>query len=312
MSDFKDRLLEYQNHTGKLDALFTILVFNLTKDKLIENLFHQLKKVKNMSGNAYKKKLVNDRLFSLIEHLKENGKIQNMDHIIFVDEEINLLEIPKARLKILKEYNVDSYDFTYGNEFEVEKMLDILYNMDLYDVLRINKHHCDHLQLNKYKQKLIRSAKTSNSNELTNLLKEINKPTGLIYGSTNIIPSSFVLQGSWKYINKSLNKEEICDFFYKEKCIMIHKEVEEILKDMTNPAKEHLFLFGKLEDIQEAIESYQVKELYCHPKTWKEIKSKVDQECLNFQVTEVPSLLKGDMGDELLKKYNGVFGLKYY
>ena len=57
MSDFKDTLLEYQNHTGKLDALFTIMVFSLSKDKLIENLFNQLKKVKNMSGNTYKKKL---------------------------------------------------------------------------------------------------------------------------------------------------------------------------------------------------------------------------------------------------------------
>ena len=134
------------------------------------------------------------------------------------------------------------------------------------------------------------------------------------YGLTNIISDKDKnsMEGKWVYQKKNMLKNEIIEYFEKSFIHRTHKEVQEVLAELSNPAKEHLFVFGKQEDIITAIESYQLKELYCHPKTLDEIRSKVDDSCLNFNIVKVPSIVPGDMGDTLLKTYNGVFGISYY
>ena len=49
MADFKDEIIKYKSVTGKLDSLFTIMAYNITREQLIDNINHQLKKVKNIS-----------------------------------------------------------------------------------------------------------------------------------------------------------------------------------------------------------------------------------------------------------------------
>ena len=115
MSDFKDTLLEYQNHTGKLDALFTIMVFSLSKDKLIENLFHQLKKVKNMSGNVYKKKLINNKnSINLIEYNNLNINKIKLDF-----SDIKYYFIPQLYSKYFEDIYKEKYIAYQDRKYDI-------------------------------------------------------------------------------------------------------------------------------------------------------------------------------------------------
>ena len=313
MVDFKDEIMQYKSVSGKLDSLFTIMAYNITRDQLIENLNHQLKKVKNMAGSSLKKKTVNNRLFDTIKSLEE-FKEENMKHILFVGEEVSFLEIPRKMVAMLTEYHVEKYFFNYDNVYDIEALVDIFFNMDLFPLIRIQKHHIDYFHLNRYKQKLVEAASVKTYDELCNFIKGTNKDNGLVHGLTNIISDKDKnnMESKWVYQKKNMLKDEIIEYFENAVVYRAHKEVQEVLAELSNPAKEHLFVFGKHEDIISAIESYQLKELYCHPKTLEEIKSRVDDSCLNFNIIKVPSLSKGDMGDTLLNSYNGAFGISYY
>jgi len=310
MIDFQEEILQYKKYIGKLDTLFTILCNNITKEQVIENLQRQLKKVKNLSGSTLKRKIVNNRLCDAITKLDEL-KTNICNHIVFVGEEIDIIEIPKKNIKMLEEYHVDKYFFTYGNEFAIDMLIDIFYNMDFFHIMKIQKNHIDYYRLNKYKQKLVRNATIKSIDELNGVIKDSKEMNGLVNGITNI-NDIHKLDNNWDYVKKSLSHDEIIEYFEKKLILHAHKLTKDTLNELSNPNKEHLFVFGKFEDIQKAIESYQLKELYCHPEIWEKLKKNVDESCLNFEIIKVASLGNGDMGDVLLKTYNGAFGISYY
>ena len=77
-------------------------------------------------------------------------------------------------------------------------------------------------------------------------------------------------------------------------------------------SEDHLFVFGKISDIQQAIEEYRIKELYTTSDIIKELKNNIDKDCFNFNIVVVDKLESGDMGDQLKTKYGGAFGISYY
>ena len=313
MEHLSAELNTYAKTEGKLDSLFTIMAYNLTKEKLLELLNNQLKKAKNMSATGVKKKLINERLFNMVKFLEEY-KEDNIKHVFLVSDTIIDICIPNMIIKMMAEYKVDTYYFSFGNRFEIDNLRDMFFNLDFYSVIRIQKHHVDFIQLNKFKQKLRKSASVKTFDELNTFIKGCQEKNGILHGIAPFLSEKEKdkLENGWTYQPKSLDKEELIECFERKEAEMSHQLVKDRLAELTNPAKEHLFVFGKQEDIVNAIEEYRLKELYCHPETLAKLKAKVDESCFNFEIIKVPSLKKGDMGDVLLNTYNGAFGISYY
>jgi hypothetical protein len=313
MDTFREELNTYTKTIGKLDALFTLVIYHNTREKFIELLNQQLKKVKNMSATGMKKKLINDRLFNTIKYVEEL-KDENMQHVFLIGENVNEIKIPNKLVSRLAEYNVEKYYFSFGNRFEIDDLQDMFFNMEFYPVIRINKHHVDFIRLNKFKHKLVQAASVKTTDELNTFIKGLKEKNGILHGIASFLSEKDQgnLEFGWSYQKKSLDKPELILCFEKKEAERSHQLAKDTLAELQNPAKEHLFVFGKQEDIVQAIEEYRLKELYCHPDTLQELKTKVDENCFNFEIIKVPCLEKGDMGDTLLNTYNGAFGISYY
>ena len=92
-----------------------------------------------------------------------------------------------------------------------------------------------------------------------------------------------------------------------------HNKLQEVFDNLDHPDKMNLVLYGKLEeDIKNAIEGYMVKELYCHVNILSKFKKIISNEYINFPIIEINKIENNDIGDDLLKKYDGIIGRLYY
>ena len=80
---------------------------------------------------------------------------------------------------------------------------------------------------------------------------------------------------------------------------------------MSNPAFDNKFLFGKKE-VPNGILDYMVKKLYITPSLMRQLRKNISKDYLNFEILEIDSLESGDIGDNFIKDYDGIIGLKYY
>lgn len=309
----------YKDNSGKFESLFTLLVYNHTVEELLDKLNHQLKKVNNMSGSSLKKKIVNNNLYNSIQYISDiQNNIKNINHVILLDSSLDnnvkMISLNSKQCNILQEYNVRKYNFIYDNTFDIDYLTEIFTNFTFHTIIKLNKHHADIMKINKYKSKLIQSNKCSNISDLVNIVNETKINTGLIMGNSTLLKKNTLpvsLEG-WSLENKSLNNEEVLEYFNKKDCLHNQNLMKNTLKDLDNPAKDHLFVFGKISDIQQAIEEYRIKELYTTTDVIKVLKNNIDKDCFNFNTVIVDKLESGDMGDQLKTKYGGAFGISYY
>ena len=99
----------FKNIKDKKETLFTIIIYEKTAKFLIEDIQQKLQNIKKMK-DSFRQKIINDRLYNLkcLIEKKYNDKI---NLIILCGEEINIEELSKKQINILKEYNILNYIF---------------------------------------------------------------------------------------------------------------------------------------------------------------------------------------------------------
>jgi hypothetical protein len=115
----------------------------------------------------------------------------------------------------------------------------------------------------------------------------------------------------YKKLEKIPTRNEFFEMMEKEKMLENHQLLQKRLDELLiNP---DLYVFGKLKkEILEAIECYQLKELYIEQKKWIKLQEFCDPTLFNFKIYPILSLSKNDIGDRFIQEYNGLMGIKYF
>lgn len=305
-------LEQYKSISDKFESLFTLLVYDITLEEIINKLYTQLKKIQSINS-SFKKKYINDRLYGFILYLQEN-KMDNktkLNSIFLLGKKIECIKLTKKYTNILNEYNISNYQLFHDNYFKIDYLDDLFTNFIFYDVLYLDKKIGKHYILNKNKKKEMKTFVCVKELDLTTYINKNIKKRCLINGN-NIILKNYKLKNNF-IINKRLKDDDILDIFVKEEMKEKHEELQKCFDMIKNEKDLHLIVYGKLtKEIKEAVENYRLKKLFIHNKYLQKLKQIVSEDCFNFDLIIIDNIDNNDIGQKLIDEYNGVIGISYY
>lgn len=304
-----ENLKKYKSVIGKSQSLFTILVYDSTLDEILAKLHSHLKKIQTIHS-AYKKKVINDRLYEFICYLKDT-KESSLNSIYLVGNKIENIKLSKNEQSVLKEYNVAKYTFMYDSCFHIDYLIDIFTNFTFFDVIVLEKKSAEHYLLNENKRKIIKQFSCSKESDLTNYITENITGKCFVHGQNMILKNLSFCDHIFVY--KKLVDSDIFDIFAKEEMKIKHIDLQKCFDMISNEKQVHLVIYGKLgKDIKEAIEQYRIKKLFVHQKVLNKLKDMISEEYFNFDLVEISSLENKDIGQILMDQYDGAIGIAYY
>lgn len=305
-----DKNLEYIRESQ--DGAFTILMCELSKDDLINELKHKLALISNIK-NSFKRIKLNDRLYEyLVQIEKSSNQIysqivligsKNMSGINFGDEGIIVYKLDKKEINILKEYSIPKFTIENNEYFNIKWLNDIFNNFKFYDIIINNSNTITHWNGNLNKKKIIKQ------NCSIDYIKNISSGWFFVGKIQLIYKNKYLIEHypnnmNWNEIILNIEKFEM-----KKKIIGLQEQFDKI----TNCGEK--FIFGN--DIYEYIENYNIKELYIHSKIKNDFDNKIIEKDLvsniNFNIIEIDSIdNSNDASCILLKNYSGFLGIKYF
>ena len=292
------------------NTLISILLYNTNTTTFKNNLLQKLETIKNIK-HPKTKKLLNDRIYGLIQELDNFQDDKILNCIYFLDNSINTYLLKKKEINLLKEYNFKNYNIYFEDKFKVEYFLDLFTNLDFYDIIELSKNKLVHSKITLTKSKIINETPCKNTDELINIIKKISNNYLIVHGISTLL-KKFQYKDTLIF-NKKLNKIDILDEINKLKIKDNHKKLEIVFEYLEDESKLHLLIYGKIKkEIKEAVEAYRVKEMFCHKERLHILKKQLPKEYYNFPIHIIDKLDDGDIGDRLLKDYRGAIGIAYY
>lgn len=305
-------LEKYLSIKDKKETLFTIIIYDKDNKFFVADIEQKLKNIQKMKDN-FRKQTINDRLYNLKCFLenknKENDKINS---VILCGEEIEMINLDKSQIKVLKEYNIINYNFIYDDHFHINFVNDLFYNFNFYYSIHIGKN-ITYYKINSSKKKKIQEDKFNLKDCISKIeyFLDKNKEKVIIHGNSQInkkIDNKFILE---KY-NDYKSDEEIVICFQNIDIKEKQKEFKKYISNLHDPSIENKLIYGSFEKgIKPEIENYSVKKLFVHKDSETHL-NKLDNSLLNFEIIIIDTLTNNDPGHELKNNYGGFFGIKYY
>jgi hypothetical protein len=299
----------YKNKIGKLNSLYTILLWGLPMKEQIDLLYKELLKINKFVKDSYKKKKANDVIYTFLKYIENIYDREDIvNGIFFIDVNIDEFILTKNEINVCKEWKIDNLILKYNDRFEIDYLDDLLYNLEYTNVIHLNKKILCHLYYNPTKIKQINKIEVSSVEEVDEYIKLLDN--GVIHGLSSFIKR--INNKSWDIYSKKLDKDKILNIIKTNKALIIHKQLEEnVLNNLTNPKYNNLFVFGK-KKINKAIQNSMLKELYITKKLKNILIKNISKEKLNFKIYELIRLKKNDITNIFIKNYDGLIGVYYY
>ena len=289
----------------RYESLFTILMWGLSRENVVEKLFRQLKLVQNVK-NSFKRKKINDRLYGLIEYLKENYEENDgLNLLCLVGDDVNCFELGRSDLGIMREYQVPDYIFKYGGSFELGYVKDLFQDLDFRIVIQAKNNEICHYLLNSTKKKVVYQGKCK---DLDKYVLDHEVENGLIYGVSSLLKK---FKGGHQVVQGNLDQGAILELFEQDEMRGKHVLLQDLFDILANEQTMHLVIYGP-DEVQQAIEYFRVEQLFCSVEQLERLKGQLDPDCFNFKVHVIRKLEDGDVGDRLIKDYNGMLAKAYY
>lgn len=305
-------LEQYENITGKKNTLFTIIIYNSELSEVIDDLKKRIEKTKNIS-NSFKKKIIINRLYNFKIYLEENYKNEKLNSIFLVSDEIIDIKISKKNISILNEYNFKNIFFKYDSHFLISYINKLFNDFDFANIIQIKNNQFIHFILNSTKKKKLCTLKISKSKEnkeIHDYLNKIDSPF-ILTGSTSTLknlPEGNIIFSN----NKIISDDEILVIYQNYQKKKNQDVLEMYFNNINSPSFNNKIIYGNFDDfIKPEIELYRIEKLFYHTKS-KEIINKLDQSYINFDIFEIHTIQKNDIGEKLLNDFGGFFGLRYY
>ena len=293
------------NEKGKL--YYTIMTYNLKVEEIIQKINDKLNKVNNNMKNNFKKKIINQRLYPILEYLKDKKIDEVLNIIILSGKDLNIFNLNKKELIICNKWNLSNFYFESDERFKIVYLKNLLNENHLHIVFEIENFHLKILELDKVKSRIIQNKNIDNEDEFKKITDKL-KPK-FIHGSGSFIKKLKFLENIYY---KKLTKEETVEKI-KEIEIIKNQNIlqNEVLSQLQNPNLMNKFLFGKTE-ISKGILEYMIQKLFITKKLFNSLKKNIESEYLNFKIIIIDKLKNGDIGDIFIKNYDGILGIKYY
>ena len=299
--------------------LLTIITYNMSANDIIANITTKINNINNIKNN-FKKKYLSDRLHNFINWLNENYIDGQINSIFLISNNINEIKLSPDNIKLLKKYEISQFIFLHDNHFKTEYIHKLLYDLEFYDVIKLEKNKLIHTKLNSTKHiiintvdikkidinKYVKETKSGPMSGPKSGPKSCQKPC-LVHGAIK----DKILDVDIIYNEKDkLTNSEILDIFEQHNMLKIHNTLGEYLLYLNNDKLIDKLIFGN--DIVKAILNYKIKTLFCTDKMLTKVRNTIPPEYLNFEIVQVISLNKSDIGDKLHSDYNGIIGIAYY
>jgi hypothetical protein len=299
-------LKQYENITDKFNSLFTILIFDTKYKDFNYFLKEKLEKIQNIS-NSFKRKYFNDRLYNFIIYLDNIYKNDNIiNSVYFISKNIIEHKLDKE-IDELQNFNIKNILYFNDEFFKIDYLNDLLYNINYRHVIHINNKTINYSIITKTKGKNL-ITNTSGKINIKEFIKDNNIKFCLIYGVSSILRNLDLKQHI--LFQNNLTKEKILEEFNNYDMLKLHKRLNETIDLINNEKTINRVVFGK--DLINAINFNQIKTLFCSPKKLKKVYDNFEKDILNFEIIEIKSLDKGDIGEKFRKEYNGIIGYTYY
>lgn len=288
------------------ESLFTILVYETSKEDFISDLKKRLEKIKDIK-NTFKKKKLNDRIYKLVIFV-EQSPTQIYNNIILLSDDIILIDLTSQDVKMLKEYSIPNYTFEYGEYFNTNWLIDLFENFTFYNIVIFNSNQYTHWNGNFNKKKKI------NQTSSQDYIKSLDKPFYLFGKINNFSKEKLGNKNLIEHIQTTCIYTECVENILKIQIKSNTKLLDEIIQLIKVDSSKHIF--G--EEIYESIENYNIKELYIHVSILKNFEDKIKEKNLtdniNFNIIHIDTFdqKNPDSSSILLKDYSGMIGIKYF
>ena len=293
--------------SGKI--YYTILTYNKTVSEIINKIKDDLDKVNKRVKDSFKRKIINERLYPIVKLLDSSYKGHEiLNCIILAGNDLHKFDLTKEELDICKKWELKDFFITHDDKFKIGYLKNLLSEEKINLIFELSNEKLKIIEMDSLKSRILSENKIENQANFIELC-DSQKPK-IIHGSGSFIKK---IKNSIDNIYlKKLGNNEIIDIINKLEIENSQNTLKmEVLDQITNPAYEDKFLFGKKE-VGKGILDYMIKKLYITPSLWRQLKKNTPSEYLNFQVLEVDKLESGDIGDKFISDYSGIIALKYY
>ncbi len=310
----------YRGYSSNQDLLVTIVSYNDSVLDFITKLNDTLESCKKIS-NSIKRHELNTIIFNLIQRMNnypdENVKVNSL---FFISNEQNIFyqyEFNNNELNTLREYNIFNFQYRNTEKFPIDEFIDIFTNFVFINSMQMNRMELRLWQMNQYKSKELVNIKSINENQLMDLITKtrIQKDDKIIiYGQSPLLTSQKIQENNKNIIvNKNLTKDEVWSV-YKDELMRDNLVIlQERMSKINDEKHMNLYVFGRIKiEIKEHIENYLLKELFIEERKLKILENDLPKECFNFKIYPIRSLTPNDIGDQFIRDYNGLMGIKYF
>ena len=303
-----EEISKFKNMNEKFS--YSILTYSYTNEELIDLLKKKLENINKKIKDSFKKKFINERVFSLITNLESSFNMNEIvNGIFFVNTDINKIIFSKENVKYCNKWGLQKLWLDYDDKFSIEYLTQLFSEKSLEIVFKFSKSDYTVLEIDSVKSRTIESHSSMDEDSIKNYISKF-KPS-VLYGNNQILKKFNELDGF--LINmKNLTIEELVEVI-EIKNIKENQELfkKEFLDNLTNPSQLDKLLFGRNE-VVEAINNYMVKKLFINPKLYNILLEKLDNSVLNFEILIVKPNEPGDYGQILNRDYSGIVAIKYY
>lgn len=241
----------------------------------------------------------------LLENYSESDTLNNL---FLLGNDINNFVLTKEDILELTEFKIKNIIFLNGESFNIEYINDLLNNKDYNYILHVDNKTLELIKFTKIKKRILDKVTSSNldiekyikDNKLNNL--------SLIYGISSLIKNIKI--DNIDIIHKNITILEILDIIYKKKMLLRHRELKKYLLLLNQEKTIHRVRFGK--EIPYSIRNLELKILFCTNKRKQKIMTNFSKDLINFEIIEIDSLEKNDIGYDLINKYKSAIGITYY
>ncbi len=310
MTTFDQLFDPYRQIVESTETLFTIIIHGLSIKDTIANIDHRLQLAKDLRTSK-KKSIIFSQLTALKTHfdLIDAEPNQKINSIFLINDQIHEIPLQSEWLQILTEYQIDPFIFKYDQKFLIDYLKDLLTNLIFHQVIYIKNYEYIHSVINTYKKKIIFQKESKTFDIHDYLLKNINQPC-VIHGVSSVL-KNLSLPNHYIFTQR-LTDDEILNVFKDKQITQLHQDLEFHFQMLTNPKLVHRLVFGK--DIEKHIQQQSLKILFCSPTMYTKVMTRIPKSVLGtkFNIIEIDTLQKGDVGNRLQSDFAGLMGVTYF
>jgi hypothetical protein len=309
-------LYQYQINPDKnyYDSNLTIIANRIDYELLYEKLVDLFNKSKNINNPLKKHSLVSN-YSKIINYLSIKYNVNNKINSVFlVGEDIEVKEyiLNSKETETARTYNFKKIEIINDNEFKLDYILDLYHNFNFINAFFLDKKDVYFFRINNNKYIDIKI-----NEDIIDYIKKIRLVDQykdniyLLFNEKDMkIKDLEKIDNATYYIGALANKYDLNKYHSDKLMKNNYKLLESRLYEAKNiEDKMDQYIFGK---VKMYIENYMIKELFITEEKITNLRKKIDKDCFNFTIYLINSIEKGDIGDQFIKDYGGVLGVKYY